>query len=118
VRDCGCDIGPGRYEGEGPEAAILDSMSGMSDDSCSEGDGGAYADLFRKPLNCDTDKEWRDHAIECGYCEACTDQAIQELNDSEGAILYTDPQGFRCATVYTDDGELTKAWDALLEARA
>ena len=104
-RPCGCDVGPGKFEGEGAITAL--AYSSMLN-------GGSDLDLgpvsfFKAPLNFDADSANLEFAQEQGYCGECIKEALEAT--IAGLSLYEDSNGF----VYTSEFETEEDYNTAVD---
>jgi hypothetical protein len=101
---CECKVGPGKYEGEGPETFLLHHDA--DDDYVSYGDGSWEAVAV---LPVQVSDEAVQAALDYGYCAECIDAARKELAATKGAYTYgEDSQGFAWS-VYWENGRRRKS---------
>lgn len=106
--ECGCDIGPGKFEGEGAVSFMVweQAMLGNSDVS-TEDEYGRMVDWLRSPLNLGTDQEVVEAALGYGYCADCVESAGRDIGG--GVAVWEDGQGFVYCTTFDTREEFDKA---------
>lgn len=97
-----CKVGPGAYEAEGPETAILEhySLLGCADDFMHmEEDSDKVKDVFIGPI--EVTEEAYEFAEKIGYCKTCIEVAMNDLANCKNATFWTDDNGFRYSEIHT-----------------
>lgn len=113
--ECGCDVGPGRFEGEGAETCILweFSMDGGGDVHGPEGDSYDY---FEGPVGEGSiPADMLEACKLAGYCEACAADAWARLTEAKGACVGQTAQGFIWSTIADDESEHARMLQAIAE---
>ena len=99
---CKCEVGPGKFEGEGALTfmAYQQMCLGNVDENV-----GRY-DFFKAPFNFDADREVTKAAKEYGYCDECIEEASGH-GKAYGLAIYESDQGF----IYCETFETEKDYD-------
>ena len=107
MKSCGCQVGPGKFEGESALAylAYLSALHGDADTSTYHGD--TVVDWFRSPFNFDAEREAVFSCQAYGFCEPCVKQALED--ESFGLSLRQDNNGFVYLTRYATEKEYDEA---------
>lgn len=119
---CGCKVGPGKFEGEGPLTYIAHAgLAGGGDMTTGGGefdasDAWPCVEWFRAPLNFRGEQAAIREAAEYGYCDECIEAALAEADEVKGGMAtWEDSQGFVYSAVFPSKA----AFDAALaEAEA
>lgn len=109
---CLCKVGPGKYEGEGPETWLLHQhvMNEGADAELPSEDGGSYHALVKGPfVLVEADAM---AALEAGYCVECLALAKIEIETADQAILTIDTDGF-ISTAFGVEEDIQPEWDVL-----
>jgi hypothetical protein len=112
---CSCEVGPGKFEGEGPATFIgfeLVMISAQDETTGGDGTEEVLADWIRGPIEVDDQMQAALKAE--GYCRPCIDTAKAKLEAPGfgGLAVWQDGQGF----VYSESFDTKAAFDKGLRA--
>jgi hypothetical protein len=95
-----CKVGPGAYEAEPAETAILEwySLNGHADDIL-HGEGLPAKDVFVGPVEVTEDAA--KYAHDKGFCAMHIAIAAQGLETCKSATFFIDDNGFRSSEVHS-----------------
>jgi hypothetical protein len=98
-----CNVGPGAFEGEAAETAILEyyALNGFADDIVEEDTEGYMREVFIGPV--EASQEAKSHASAVGFCGGCIEVGAKDLLDCTSAVFWTDSQGFRFSEVHSNN---------------
>lgn len=105
-KSCGCDVGPGKFEGEGAITFLAYEMV-MNGGSDTTTGGDEAVDWIRAPLNFQVDKECTAAALRYGYCERCIRTAGDGIEG--GVAVWEDSQGIVYSRVFETKEEFDQA---------
>lgn len=102
---CDCKVGPGKFEGESAETAMLWewSMEGFGE---IHGPEGCTFDYFDGEVL--VGSEDREAAVSAGFCVECIDAATKRLRECKGAVVGQTEQGFIWSRIADTDDEHVK----------
>ncbi len=104
---CNCNVGPGKFEGEGAVAYMAWEQLMLGNTDASTGGESNETNWFRAPLNFDADQSVVRDALEYGYCNECIEGHADDI--AGGVSLYEDGQGFVYCKTYATREEFDAA---------
>ena len=104
---CKCDVGPGKFEGEGVLTFLgwQSVINGFTDETT--GSEGNLVEWIQAPFGFGADSEVLQFARAYGYCEACIAEALAD--DSAGLSLWESSNGFVYGTTYATHEKFSEA---------